>query len=53
MDQDTAARLERIEEKLDRVLAFADLVETAVAPYLKGKSAKYYLLYAQKKAERP
>lgn len=41
------ARLALIDEKLDRVLAFAALVEKMAAPFLSGRNAKYLALFAK------
>lgn len=40
-------KLAVIEDKLDRVLVFAAMVEATAAPFLKGKSAKYLALFAK------
>lgn len=45
-------KLALIDEKLDRVLAFAALVEATAAPFLGGKQAKYLALFAKASAGR-
>lgn len=46
-NEDVMLRLAVVEEKLDRLLGFAAVVEATAAPFLKGKSAKYLALFAK------
>lgn len=42
-------RLALVEEKLDRLLAYAEKADTAVTGFLGGKNAKYLALLAKAK----
>lgn len=46
-DDSLTARLDRIEEKLDALLAVTDRAEQTVQSFLNGKNAKYLALMAK------
>jgi hypothetical protein len=45
----TTEQLDRIEAKLDEMLAFRDFIMATTAPFLSGKGAKYLALFAKAK----
>lgn len=52
VDDELLNQLDRIETKLDEVLAFRDLILEVAAPLLSGKGGKWLALFAKTKGAR-
>lgn len=52
-EKERAEQLDRIEEKLDRILEFNAIITEVAAPFLTGKGGKWLALVARARGSKP